>query len=285
MKNALGVAIGFPFQLSPRQNKTPLSIPAVDFTDKAPSLSDIFNDEIKIYLTPDSFFETRFRDIFQGTRLRHTTAAELKKWLSGSNMQYRSQILNFAVFCATLGCGICWEIFDNGLGLPHQIRAFFKFHVYFTIRRILYQTGGIQRLSALPGDPTFNAFKNHYDVAPFKRICNKFGISSSSDFRFTHAKNNGVGRVFIYVTSAGLMKKGPSYPGFYKFSDEGGEGIKGNLIYFIEPDSIIDHYDSFAPNNASGLTQADLAHINQSIEAFVYCVLGGSGERAQQYSR
>ena len=33
MKNALGVAIGFPFQLSPRQNKTPLSIPAVDFTD------------------------------------------------------------------------------------------------------------------------------------------------------------------------------------------------------------------------------------------------------------
>ena len=145
--------------------------------------------------------------------------------------------------------------------------------------------GGIQSVSALPGDPTFNAFKNHYDVAPFKRICNEFGISSFSDFRFTHAKNNGVGRVFICVTGAGPMKTGASCPGFYKFSDEGGEGIKGDLIYFIEPDGIIDHYNSFAPNNASGLTQADLAHINQSIEAFVYCVLGGSGERAQQYSR
>ena len=98
MKKTHSVAIGFPFQLSPRQNKTPLSIPAVDFTDKAPSLSDIFNDEIKIYITPDSFFETRFRDIFQGTRLRHTTAAESKKWLSGPNMQYWSQQLNFAVF-------------------------------------------------------------------------------------------------------------------------------------------------------------------------------------------
>ena len=119
MKNVLGMAIGFPFQLSPRQNKTPLSIPAVDFTDKAPSLRDIFNDEIKIYITPDSFFETRFRDIFQGTRLRHTTAAESKKWLSGLNMQYWSQQLNFAVFCATLECGIFREIFDNGFGLPH----------------------------------------------------------------------------------------------------------------------------------------------------------------------
>ena len=97
-----------------------------------------------IYITTDSCFETRFRDIFQGTRLRHTAAAESKKWLSSSNMQYRSQILNFAVFCATLGCGICWGIFDNGLGLPHLIRAFFKFHVYFTIRRILYQMGRIQ---------------------------------------------------------------------------------------------------------------------------------------------
>ena len=70
-----------------------------------------------------------------------------------------------------------------------------------------------------------------------------------------------------------MMKTGASYPRFYKFSDEGGGGIKGNLIYFIEPD-ILDHYDWFTPNKSSGLTQAGLTHINQSIEAFVYCVLG-----------
>lgn len=33
-------------------------------------------------------------------------------------------------------------------------------------------------------------------------------------------------------------------------------------------------YHWFAPNTASGLTQAGLAHINHSIEAFVYCILG-----------
>ena len=293
MKNALGLVSvsGFPSQLSPRQNKTPLLIPAIDFTDKAPSLRDIFNDRIKIYITPDSFFETRFRDIFQGTRLRHTTAAESKKWLSGPNMQYWSQQLNFAVFCATQGCGISREIFDSGLALPPEIRAFFKFHVYFTVRRILYQMGGIQSVSALPGDQTFNELNNHYDEASFKRICNEFGISSSSDFRFTHEKNNGLGNVFIYATGAGPTKTEASYPGFYNFSDEGGKVIKGNLIYFIEPD-IIDHYDWFALSKASGLTQAGLARINQSIEAFVYCVLGaqvnvrssilGEGGRAKE---
>jgi len=51
-------------------------------------------------------------------------------------------------------------------------------------------------------------------------------------------------------------------------------------------------YDWFAPNTASGLTQAGLSRINQSIEAFVYCILGaqvnvrssilGSGGRAKE---
>jgi len=40
------------------------------------------------------------------------------------------------------------------------------------------------------------------------------------------------------------------------------------------PDSPADRqYDWFAPKTASELTQAGLLRINQSIEAFVYCVL------------
>ena len=51
-------------------------------------------------------------------------------------------------------------------------------------------------------------------------------------------------------------------------------------------------YDWFAPNTAPGLTQTGLSRINQSIEAFVYCVLGaqvnvrssilGVGDRAKE---
>ena len=84
-------------------------------------------------------------------------SAESRKWLRGPNMGFWPQQLNFATFCATQGCGISREIFVEGLTLTPQIRAFYQFHVYFTIRRVLYQLGGIQSMSALPGGPDFQS--------------------------------------------------------------------------------------------------------------------------------
>ena len=174
------------------------------------------------------------------------------------------------------------------------MRAFYRFHVYFTVRRILFQMGGIQSISALPGDPTFNLSGNHYDVASYKRICAEFGIDPTSDFRSTSRKNRGLGVVYIGVSGHGPMKTGAEYPGgFYKFADEGGKAKDGNLLAFIELDSVaFSQYDWFAPNKSSGLAQAGLARINQSIEAFVYCILGaqvnvrrsiiGTGGRAKE---
>ena len=204
MKTALGLVglEGFPFQLSPLKTKRALPIPAVEFTEPAPSVAKIFKRENRIYAIPDEFFTTKFRNIFQQTRQKHTTSAEAKTWLRAPNMKYRAQQLNFAVFCATQGCGISREIFDSGFSLTSQIRAFYQFHVYFTIRRILYQLGGIQNMSALPGDPTFNQFKNHFDVPSYKRLCAEFGIDPSSDFRFTHGKNGGLGHVYVYAKGA-----------------------------------------------------------------------------------
>ena len=196
MKTALGLTgiEGFPYQLSPLKTKKSLPIPAVDFTEAAPSISKIFNKENKIYATPDEFFVAKFRDIFLQTRLTHTASAESKNWLGGPKMKYWPQQLNFAVFCATQGCGISREIFDSGIDLPQQIRAFYEFHVYFTIRRVLFQMGGTQSISALPGDPTFSQFNNHYDVASYKRICAEFGIDPSSDFRFHSWKKPRAGK-------------------------------------------------------------------------------------------
>ena len=61
----------------------------------------------------------------------HTSGAKSKHWLGGPDMKYWPQQLNFAVFCVTQGCGMSREIFDNGINLPPQIRAFYIFHVYF----------------------------------------------------------------------------------------------------------------------------------------------------------
>ena len=167
MKRALGLAgvEGFPFQLSPLKTKFALAILAVEFTESPPSIAKIFNEGNRIYATPDEFFVVKFRNIFQQARLTHTASAESKTWLRGPNMGYWPHLLNFATFCTTQGCGISREIFDSRLSLTPQITAFYQFHVYFTVRRVLYQLGGIQSMSALPGDPTFNQFNNHYDVA------------------------------------------------------------------------------------------------------------------------
>ena len=122
MKAALGLegVEGFPYQLSPLRTKRALPIPAVHFTEAAPSLKKIFNNPINIYVRPESFFVAKFREIFQQTRIRHNTEAEAKRWLGGPNMSYWPQQLNFAVFYATQGCGISREIFDNGLNLSPQ---------------------------------------------------------------------------------------------------------------------------------------------------------------------
>ena len=301
MKSALGVgqsSEGFPQQLTPSGLKgDSLPIPAVGFHGNyaGPSLKKIFNDQLNIYVTPDQYFTTKFREIFQKTKLTHRSGKESKTWLAGPNMKYWPQQLNFAVWCATTGCGVSRKLFEDNsaIPLPPNVRAFYKFHIYFTVRRILFQMGGIQSISALPGDPTFDQFNNKYDVASYKRICNEFGVDPSSDFRYTTGANHGLGSVYIWVSGHGPSKTYTSYPGHDKFSDEGGTASKGTLIQYIEPDDSANRQsDFFCPNVAEGLTQAGLARINQSIEAFVYCVLGsqvnvrssilGSGGRAKE---
>jgi len=70
---------------------------------------------------------------------------------------------------------------------------------------------------------------NHYDVASYKRLCGEFGIDPSSDCRYTHGPNHGLGTVNVYAS--GPAKTDYQYPGWNKFSDEGGKAIQGDLIY------------------------------------------------------
>jgi len=69
------------------------------------------------------------------------------------------------------------------LNLSPQLHSFYLFYVYFTIRRILFEIGGIQSVSALPGDPTFSQTNSYYDITSYNRLCKEFVIDPSSDFR------------------------------------------------------------------------------------------------------
>ena len=290
MKRQLGLAPGFPLELTHNPNPK-LEIPAVPFHDEASETLHTLKDALvqqEIYVTPSDKFKIKFRDIFSDTVITHRSSHESRRWLAGPNFEYYPQQLNFAFYCATTGCGVSQRILfedkmrdgkndltDSELILPPQVRSFFWFHVYFTVRRILFEMGGVQNSLPLPGDSAFNQTENKYDIPSFQRICAEFGISPNADFRFTKGDNHGLGSVFEYFTNSGYFKTPFKYPSkTAKFEDEGGCASDGNLVPYIENTEARYQYEYFICPISHGLTSAGLSRINQSIESFCYSILG-----------
>ena len=289
MKRQLGLAPGFPLELTHNPNPK-LEIPAVPFHDEAGATGTLKDALVQqeIYVTPSDKFKIKFRDIFTDTVITHRSSHESRRWLAGPNFEYFPQQLNFAFFCATTGCGLSRRILfedkmrdgkndltDSELKLPPQVRSFFWFHVYFTVRRILFELGGVQNSLPLPGDTAFNQTENKYDIPSFERICAEFGISPNADFRFTRGDNHGLGSVFEYFTNSGYTKTPFKYPSKEtKFEDEGGRASDGNLVPYIQNTEARNQYEYFLCPVSHGLTSAGLSRINQSIESFCYAILG-----------
>ena len=164
MKRQLGLAPGFPLELTHNPNPK-LEIPAVPFHSEASEASETRGTgalkealvQQEIYVTPSDKFKIKFRDIFTDTMITHRSSHESRRWLAGPNFEYYPQQLNFVFFCAMTGCGVSQRILfedkmrdgkndltDSELILPPQVRSFFWFHVYFTVRRILFELGGSQ---------------------------------------------------------------------------------------------------------------------------------------------
>ena len=190
---------GFPSQLSlfiANANKLQ-PVLAIDFSNNiTQSVADLFNKEMKIYVTPTDYFTTKFRQIFTKTQIKFITSKYARKWLAKPDMSFWPQQLNFALWCATTGCGISREMLfpsNSNLNFSEQFRTFYQFYVYYTTRKILYEMGGIQSKNALPDDTVFKQVDNPYDAASYKRLCGEFGIDPSTDFRFTYGQNRGLG--------------------------------------------------------------------------------------------
>ena len=142
MKRQLGLAPGFPLELCHNPNPE-LEIPAVPFHGEADNTETrgAFRDALvqqEIYVTPRDKFKIKFRDIFTDTVITHRSSHESRRWLAGPNFKYYPQQLNFALFCATTGCGVSQRILfedkmrdgkndltDSELNLPPQVRSFF----------------------------------------------------------------------------------------------------------------------------------------------------------------
>lgn len=177
-------------------------------------------------------------------------------------MKYCPQQLNFDLWCSTNGCGISRDILLNdGMKSSPQLRSFYQFHICFTVRRIVYQIGGIQSYSALPGDPTFNQMDNKYNLPSYKRICADFGVDPNNDFRFTHRQNHRLG--YCYVPGDPRPFQKWTYPpatldnpSSQRFPDERGSATQvGNKYLGNELDHIINEHGA---DRQFGLFQTNL---------------------------
>ena len=108
MKKALGIG-GFPVELS--LNSHPSNpLPAVPFKENPEDFGSLLNQKIKIFVTPTEYLTTKFREIFTQTKITHTSGVESNKWLSGPNMIFWPQQLNFVLWCASTCSGISSDI-------------------------------------------------------------------------------------------------------------------------------------------------------------------------------
>ena len=268
---ALGKMSSFPKELVLSKNR--YGVPGISFSESAVDIADELVT-LNIFVTPTDSFQGKMRDIFKETVVLFTSASQANAWLNKPNYKYWPQQLNFAVWCATCGCGI--SLAEIGK-YPLIIQGFLKFHVYFTVRRVLYELG-----VPLPDESAFNQTNNVYTKSAFESLCNEFGVVNA-DFRFKKGRNHGMGDVYIHYSDEKELydidqyngDKGSYWPrGVYLFSDEGGTSRKGNHITNIHNNIAKTQYSWFVPLDGIGLTRRGMGRINRSLEAFVYCVLG-----------
>lgn len=137
-------------------------------------MGDLTN--LKIYASRD-YFTILVRNMFTNVGIKHQKE-DAYRWKTPS-IAFWPQRLNFVIWCATSGCGVAANMLKDD-----QTGSFLRFHVAFTIRRLLYELR-----SPLPGDNTFDPVSLSYDKAAYERISKEFG--APKDFRFTHGSNGG----------------------------------------------------------------------------------------------
>ena len=265
--SALGRMSSFPMELTLSNKRYP--VPGVGFDENVNDIASLLTN-LDIFVTPSKSFVAKMRNIFGASMVRFTSGAQGNAWLNGPNYKYWPQQLNFAVWCATCGCGVSLTELD---GFPKIVQGFLKFHVYFTTRRVLYELG-----VPLPDESAFSQTNNVYNKSAFSALCNEFGVVNA-DFRFKKGRNHGMGNVYVGGDSSeyemDIGSKESYWPRrVYLFTDEGATSRKGNKIYNIHNLDGKKQYSWFVPKRGVGLTRRGMGRINRSLEAFVYCVLG-----------
>ncbi len=245
-------------------------------------------------------FRVRFPNIWESYKLPRITNPEIyDRWLDSQMIFWQMQ-LNFAVWCATSGCGISKE------HLKHRdpvIRSIFRFHAYYQIRKILSEMR-----CPLPFENSWNPLNNGIDASAYERICNEFGVNPKTNWRQKFDLSNGIGSYFFrkkfykyeFVTSkkwseltnGGNYRQDMNWRVRFDADAFGGVDKQIDKIEYIEQlfdydpgsDFSIRKGDqlgaigSFVVDSWKEFTTAGISRINNSIRTYVWAILGAQAQ-------
>ena len=185
MKDALRIdkhVVGFPHELSPSGLKgSSVSIPAMPFYNKIPSLKEIFSKPINIFVTPDQFLTTKFREIFQQTKL-HTVQGrvEIMAWRTDHGLLAATAQL----------CNLVrdYQLRDFSRNFRRPLRQFHHRSQLSTgFTSILLPGGSCFRWVGFRTSPPFpmTPRSTRMTTSMTRRRTKDFGVDPKTDFRYT----------------------------------------------------------------------------------------------------
>ena len=183
-------------------------------------------------------------------------------WVQNPMQFYQNQ-LNFAVFCATTGCGVSYANHLN-----HQVlltKSVYNFHLYYQVRRVLSE---IQ--APAPNDRNFNPFNNRMDKNAYERICNEFGIDVKTDFRQNLDRNHGLGT--LYYKYSHRPYNYDYWPGHTSFQPN--SQVRLGSIEQQHGNA----WTTFILDTSKGFTRAGVERLNDSIRTYAWCLLGSQAQ-------
>ena len=186
-------------------------------------------------------------------------------------MSFWQNQLNFAIWCATTGCGVD---FNNHLKETGMIDSLFRFHVYYQTRRILFEMA-----IALPHDPSWNAFDNKYNHSAYERICKEFNVDINADWRQKQSDNQGLGLIYNYWTGAGYhpLDKGTEYDSKdYSFTQTTTNDIL-HIDYIAQGPEAKNSWSTFILDDSDNFTRAGVER-SDSIRTYCWAVLGSQSQ-------
>ena len=137
---------------------------------------DIINQTIEVKQPPDSgsSLKANFSDVFDKNMLPYVESYAIVRAWNYTPMRFWQNQLNFAVWCATSGCGVSYEDHLSG-DIPRFAKSMFIFHVYYQIRRIIFELK-----APLLTAQSWNAFDNSFDKKSYEKICAEFNVDNKT---------------------------------------------------------------------------------------------------------